>query len=108
MIRPKEVRTARLLLRSAPRSGSADSLTKLASNSKVTSIDRSCQPFAASGPKQDRRRPVRAMGAEPAVLGIDVGQSGARAEVVVASGRVLGSGVVPVRVRATAGRAEQD
>jgi len=48
------------------------------------------------------------MGAEPAVLGIDVGQTGARAEVIAASGRVLGSGEVPVQVAATAGRAEQD
>jgi xylulokinase len=48
------------------------------------------------------------MSAEPAVLGIDVGQSGARAEVVAASGRVLGSGEVPMRVAVTAGRAEQD
>src|SRR5258705_13694511 len=48
------------------------------------------------------------MGAEPAVLGIDVGQTGARAEVIAASGRVLGSGEVPVQVAAAAGRAEQD
>jgi len=48
------------------------------------------------------------MGAEPAALGIDVGQSGARAEMIAASGRVLGSGDVPMRVAATAGRAEQD
>ncbi|HEX9519929.1 MAG TPA: FGGY family carbohydrate kinase [Streptosporangiaceae bacterium] len=48
------------------------------------------------------------MGAEPAVLGIDVGQTGARAEVIASSGRVLGSGEVPVQVAAAAGRAEQD
>jgi xylulokinase len=45
---------------------------------------------------------------EPAVLGIDVGQSGARAEVIAVTGRVLGSAHVPMRVDITAGRAEQD
>jgi sugar (pentulose or hexulose) kinase len=48
------------------------------------------------------------MAGEPAVLGIDVGQSGARAEVIAVSGRVLGSAVVAMPVNVTAGRAEQD
>jgi sugar (pentulose or hexulose) kinase len=48
------------------------------------------------------------VGGEPAVLGIDVGQSGARAEVIAVTGRVLGSADIPVRVDITAGRAEQD
>jgi xylulokinase len=48
------------------------------------------------------------MGAEPAVLGIDVGQSGVRAEVISLSGAVLGSGAKAVPVTAAGGRAEQD
>jgi xylulokinase len=45
---------------------------------------------------------------EPAVLGIDVGQSGARAEVIDLTGRLLGSADIPMRVNVSAGRAEQD
>jgi len=48
------------------------------------------------------------VGGEPAVLGIDVGQSGARAEVIAVTGRVLGSADIPMRVDISAGRAEQD
>jgi xylulokinase len=48
------------------------------------------------------------VGGEPAVLGIDVGQSGTRAEVIDITGRLLGSADIPMRLDITPGRAEQD